>query len=172
MNDVDTLVGIDPGINGVIAHLSARGVLLSVHKMPVRLEALTSRADGEARRVCIGSLVDLFARLRPSYAVLEQVSSMSGDTPMTAFSFGWSYGSVVNALALHARSHPEFAGVIKAPPSVWKGDLGLSADKKLSKPRALKLFPASRDLITSVDKAEAAMIGLWGKLSGKTPAPL
>lgn len=166
MNNAATLIGIDPGSRGVIAHLSVSGRLLDVYKMPMREMPLASRAGGVVRRVNGTELRALFARLKPSYAVLEQVCGMSGDTPMTAFGFGYNYGLVEDAIA--------DAGipVILAPPAVWKGDMKLSADKGLSKPRAWRLFPHGRDLLTSVDKAEAALIGLWGMLSGRTPALL
>lgn len=161
-----TWVGIDPGINGVIAHLGPPGRLLAVHKMPTLEAPAAARAGGEVRRVDGAALLALFAQLRPAYAVLEQVQSWGSDTPMTAFSFGYSFG------VLEDRLREAGIPVIYAPPSVWKADLGLTSDKKLSKPRAQRLFPSSAELITSVDKAEAALIGLWGKLSGKTPAPI
>lgn len=163
MSNPVSWVGIDPGINGVIAHLEVPGRLIAVYKMPVHRAPAAARADGDVRRVDGTALRDLFARLQPSYAVLEQVQGMSGDTPMTAFGFGYSFG------VLEDRLREAGVPVIYAPPSVWKADMGLTADKGLSKPRARRLFPSSADLITSVDKAEAALIGLWGKLSGRTP---
>jgi Holliday junction resolvasome RuvABC endonuclease subunit len=186
MDNPSSWLGIDPGINGVIAHLGEPGLLLDLFKMPVVHAPAAARAGGEVRRVDGQALRDLFARLRPAYAVLEQVQGMSGDTPMTAFSFGYSYGVLEDAL----RSCK--VPVIYAPPSVWKADMGLTADKSLSIPRAQRLFPTShvRDagktsngrsgndrnrkvsILTSVDKAEAALIGLWGKLSGRVPAQI
>lgn len=147
--------GIDPGADGALAFLWPTEGLLLVENMPVVREAGTSRTftyvDGE-------KLTDLVRRHQPGLAYLERVHAMPRDGAVGAFSFGDNYGTVKGVHA--ALGVP----VHRTEPATWKANMGVRADKSTSVARAKVLFPGCSAFFTRADRAEAALIALYGAL--------
>jgi hypothetical protein len=148
------ILGIDPGSKGAIACLWPEDGLLRVENVPVykvQRDRLHTYVDG----VKLGTLL---RELKPDVAWLEEVHSMPHDGHVGAFTFGDNFGSLRTALSVLGIN----TEMIK--PSVWKANLRASADKNDSRKRADLLFPHCAALFTRPDKAEAAMIALYGAL--------
>jgi crossover junction endodeoxyribonuclease RuvC len=84
---------------------------------------------------------------------------MPGEGHVGAFSFGDGFGVIKGVLAgLRIPS-------TSVEPQVWKKTLRVPADKKLSKARAIELFPDCSKKFTRPDLAEACMIALYGMMA-------
>lgn len=92
-------------------------------------------------------------------AWIEDVFSSSQMGVTSSFSFGEGKGILKGILAACQIPRRYIA------PSKWKQDMGVPADKPLAKLRAHRLFPACVSILTNADKAEAAMIALYGALA-------
>lgn len=147
--------GIDPGAKGAVSFLWPHECWLQVYDLPVTKVVGTERTftyvDAEA-------LVDLIELHKPNKAFLERVHSLPHDGPVGAFSFGDNFGSIKGA---HARR----VDIKTVEPSVWKSNLKVTSNKQEAKARAKELFPRCVHFFTRPDKAEAAMISLYGVLS-------
>jgi crossover junction endodeoxyribonuclease RuvC len=143
------IMGIDPGISGAIAfYFPVAPERIAVDDVPV--------AGGE---INVHELARLIRVHRPTLAVIERVSAMSGQGVTSMFNFGRSYGDVRGTI-----------GAMEVPlhfvtPQKWKKHFGLSSDKDESRLRAIRLFPAVADsfnLKKHDGRAEAALIALYG----------
>ena len=149
------VAGVDPGSNGAVAFLYPEEGWLCVYDMPV------FKVDGTKRTFTYADgigLADLIEAHNPVHTYLEKVHAMAGDGLVGAWSFADNFGTIKG---VHAGLRVPLTQV---PPQVWKKSLRVPADKKQSSSRARELFPACSSLLTRSDKAEAAMIGLYGLL--------
>lgn len=150
------IIGIDPGLSGAIAVLSGRDVLLLTDIPTVQFSnaRIKNRVDGAL-------LADILREYQEaSLAVVEKVSARPGEAPSGAFSFGFTSGVILGVLG--ALKIP----VVQPMPTVWKKAMKLSADKDLSRARAIELFPsASAQLARKKDhdRAEALLMAVWGQ---------
>lgn len=119
-------IGNDPGVSGAIAGINSKGEILGVvrlHKSYERIakefKALLSLADEEPR------------------ALIEKVSSRSGQGVKSVFTFGRSYGAGEMLLASCGVPY-EFA-----TPQKWMRALGCltGGDKKVTQRFALQIWP-------------------------------
>lgn len=149
------IAGADPGSHGAVAFIWPDLGKLMVTDLP------TFKLSGSSRTFtyCDGvGLADLLEKHTPVHTYLERVHSMPTDGAVGAFTFGNNFGTIIG---VHAGLRIPLSQVT---PSVWKSNLKVPADKKESTARAKALFPACSKLFTRGDKAEAAMIALYGLL--------
>src|SRR5271166_878997 len=113
-DDGMTILGIDIGVSGAIAHLNEDGDLLGVWDMPA-LEG----GNGGRRAVNAPLLADLIANLPASHAFVEYVGARPGEGAVGAFSFGRSRGVVEGVLGA--------AGIpcTFIAPASWKRAIGI-----------------------------------------------
>jgi crossover junction endodeoxyribonuclease RuvC len=169
------VLGIDPGLDGALAILSADGKLLDVRPMPTR--TLTKADGGKKRLVCEEGLAAYVRKWQPTVAWIEDVYSSSQMGVVGAFTFGEGKGTlrgVLGALGVPRRF---------VSPMTWKARLGVlvprtpllpgmtkkahkAAHKKALKDAAIakaaKLFPRHARQLTKDGPAEAALIGAYG----------
>lgn len=158
---VRLILGIDIGVTGGVAILSASGELIAVHDMPCL-------HDGPAGRRSVNAplLASIVFASHATKAFVEHVSARPGEGPTGAFAFGRSRGVIEGVLAA--------AGVpcqFLTPPS-WKRAVGLppGRDKDASRAEAIRRWPAQADLFKlkkSDGLAEAALIAVAGMLRHK-----
>lgn len=147
-------IGIDPGITGAIAVLSAAGELELVADLPIVRDRSLAWVDGSALQ---SMLLDAIGG-RQSRALIERVSAMPKQGIASAFQFGVGFGSILSVLqAMHIPL--EFV-----TPVVWKRSYGLSKDKHASLHKARLLFPAADLHLAKHDgRAEALLIAEFGR---------
>lgn len=171
-------IGIDPGVTGAVAFVSARDHV--VFDLPVvRVPTTRKRKSGDpamrseydyAGIAALFSVVEAHAPARMRVA-LEKGSTRPGDTGLTSFVVGVGYG--LWPLFLH-RIGLATETVI---PLTWKRSLGLagrgvdkSAAKELSRVEAQKRFP--RAILTAKahhNRAEALLLAEYARLKGRGP---
>lgn len=160
------MLGIDPGITGALAFISIEKSpkFIAVYDFPTKKvmigKKLKSRIDLEA----LSFLIESYSK-DINLACLEEVGQIGTDAdPFSSFVFGFSTGSVHGILA---------ANDIKTQtvkPLIWKGALGLDADKSKAINKAKHIFPeAEKFLKRKKDhgRAEAILIAYFAwKLGG------
>jgi crossover junction endodeoxyribonuclease RuvC len=147
------LIGVDPGLSGALAILSADGTVELVSDLPIVRDRSLAWVDGnELQSIILGALQG-----RPAAALVERVSSMPAQGIASAFQFGVGFGSILSVLqALHIR-------IELVTPAVWKRSLGLSKDKHASLHKARLLFPSAELHLAKHDgRAEALLIAHYG----------
>jgi crossover junction endodeoxyribonuclease RuvC len=156
-------IGIDPGLSGALAILSADGSLELVADLPIVRDRSLAWIDGSALQ---SALLDAIAG-RPSRAVVERVSAMPKQGVSSSFQFGVGFGSILSVLqAMHIPI--EFV-----TPVVWKRSYGLSKDKHASLHKARLMFPTAELHLAKHDgRAEALLIAEYGRrtFAGKAEA--
>jgi hypothetical protein len=89
-------------------------------------------------------------------AVIENVHAMPKQGVSSSFSFGRALGVAEGVLAGNGLS------LRYVSPAKWKKALGLSADKGVSRRRAIELWPDHRKAFGVKDgRAEAALLAWW-----------
>jgi crossover junction endodeoxyribonuclease RuvC len=147
------VLGVDPGLTGALAILSADGTLELVADLPVIRDRSLAWIDGsELQSLILGALQG-----RTAVAMVERVSSMPGQGIASSFQFGVGFGSILSILqAMHVPL--EFV-----TPAVWKRSYGLSRDKHASLFKARLMFPAADLHLAKHDgRAEALLIAQYG----------
>jgi crossover junction endodeoxyribonuclease RuvC len=146
-------LGVDPGLTGALAILSADGSLELLADLPIIRDKSLAWVDGSALQ---SMLLDALGG-RQCRAIVERVSAMPRQGIASAFCFGVGFGSVLSVLqAMHISI--EFV-----TPAVWKSSLGLSKDKKASLHKARLLYPAAELHLAKHDgRAEALLIAQYG----------
>lgn len=155
------VVGIDPGVGGAIAMICDDPSQDVVHDLPT-VDVLVNKKTGSVRqRVDYAALRDLIISLRPDVCVIEKVQSMTGDTPLTAFTLGESFATCQCALI---EAHGSFE---LTRPETWKKAMMIfKHDKKASWQEAIDRLPHVKKMITGprggklVDRADAVLIAL------------
>jgi crossover junction endodeoxyribonuclease RuvC len=162
------IIGIDPGITGAIAFLSAEprlGVAV-LEDMPTMQRGKT----GAKQQINGRELARIFNSMNtgtPRHVYLEHVMGAprksGGGSVMgaaSAFNFGHSFGVIQGVL-----------GALEIPytlvtPSVWKKRANLiGAEKDMSRTRAIELYPKLADELArkkDVGRAEALLIAIFG----------
>jgi crossover junction endodeoxyribonuclease RuvC len=143
------IVGIDPGLSGALAVLTATGEFERVCDLPVIRDRSLAWIDGSELQ---STLLDAL-RGRAARAVVERVSAMPKQGVASSFAFGVGFGSILSVLqAMHV-------SVELITPAVWKRALGLSRDKHASLHKARLLFPtAELHLAKHEGRAEALLL--------------
>jgi len=152
------LAGIDIGLYGAVALMTAEGQLLSVFDMPC-LDA------GHSGRRTINAvlLAHLLAETHATKAYVEFVSARPGESPSGAFAFGRSAGLISGCLA--TLSIPEEF----VTPAHWHRLVGLPPGKDGAKDRsramAIARWPDHAQSFARVKdngRSDAALIALAG----------
>lgn len=147
--------GIDPGSKGAVAFLDPDEGKIDVHDLPIEVVVGAKRLF---RYVDAPALVTLLRSRSPALGYLERVHAMPHDGAVGAFTFGDNFGTIKGV----------FAGcgvaLSKVSPDTWKKALRVPADKTQAVKRALEVFPSCEGLFTRPDRAEAALICLYGLL--------
>jgi crossover junction endodeoxyribonuclease RuvC len=148
-----SIVGVDPGLSGALALIGPR---VLVERMPVRM-------NGNKRVVDAAEVCRLLNAWGPTHAVIENVWASPQMGVVSAFSFGHSKGVVEAAVAAGV----PVENVYMVAPAVWKGRMGVTADKQTSIKLAMKLFPALGKL--TADEAEAVLLAVYGLMFAAQP---
>ena len=154
MVDGISVAGVDPGAKGAIALIYPDDGWLRIIDMPTYEVTRTKKKtliDG-------GSICDFLRAGQPVHLFNEEVASSPQMGVASAFSFGMNYGSI-KAIA-SALQIPQS----EVRPQVWKKELRVPKDKKEATGRAKELFPRATSQFTRPDRAEAALICLYGVL--------
>lgn len=113
---------------------------------------------GVAGQVDAATLAARLEQMRPDVAIIERVSAMPRQGVASTFKFGAAFGIIVGVVA-----------ALKIPahfvaPGKWKRHFGLTADKELSRARALQFWPARSDLFgrkKDHGRAEASLLARY-----------
>lgn len=149
----DKYLGIDPGNKGAVAILQPFTGVLEIEDLPIIKEEGYSREFSFLDECKLSDIIRLHS---PKKSFVERVYGIKGDSAAGAFTFGCNFGAIRATLRLNGIDVDYF------PPATWKAGMNLSSDKKLSRELAKKIFPAYSKLFTRGDKAEAALIALYG----------
>lgn len=149
------IAGIDPGSKGSVSFLWPSLCRIEVLDLPVDKVAGTSRTF---TYVDADALTRMFEERNPLHTFLEKVHAMPSDGSVGAFTFGDNFGSIKGVLA--ALRCPR----TQVPPETWKKALRVKADKKQAVLRAKELLPDCAAAFTRPDRAESALIALYGAL--------
>ncbi len=147
-------IGIDPGMTGAIAILSAAGDLELVTDLPIVRDRSLAWVDGSALQTMLLEAIGG----RQSRALVERVSAMPKQGVASSFLFGVGFGSILSVIqAMHIPL--EFV-----TPVVWKRSYGLSKDKHASLHKARLMFPTAELHLAKHDgRAEALLIAEYGR---------
>jgi crossover junction endodeoxyribonuclease RuvC len=159
---VKAFLGADPGMDGALAlYLPGSSAILQVRDMP-------AMKVGDKRRIDLWSLsIQLcgWAALYDIRATVENVHAMPGQGVTSMFSFGYSTGSLQQALA---SAKIPFTLV---QPATWKAMYRLRGgpeNKAASVAKAVELFPDHKALFFGPKggpkdgRAEAALLAYYG----------
>lgn len=150
---MQTVIGIDPGVNGGIAWIT--GGKACVEKMPDTLEDLWDLICDIASGKGGSSEARLNTAVLGCRAYIEQVSSSPQMGVVSAFSFGRGYGNLEMALTA--------AGVPfeRVRPQVWQKSLGCltKGDKNVTKRKAQEMFPGIKVTHATADSLLIAAYG-------------
>ncbi len=164
------ILGADPGLAGALCFMNSNESVWQINDMPT---LSLSRGGKNKREIDAHALVRMLS-VPIGHAFLEQVGAMPGQGVSGMFAFGKAYGILIGVLA--ARGVP----MTFVAPKVWKKAFGVQASKDAARARASQLIPDAAHnwpLVKHSDRAEAAMIALWGVRSlnaifGQTAAEL
>lgn len=162
---IGRILGIDPGISGALALLTALGELTVADLPTIEIE----RGGKAKRSIDAMALADMIRAMHPTHAIIERVGAMPGQGVASMFSFGRSVGQIEGIVATLA------VPVSYVTPQTWRRSLSVPAGKDGSRLRASQLMPAyaerwrrSRD----DGRAEAALIALYGIVKLPTVASM
>lgn len=148
------ILGIDPGLGGALAFLSARG-RVETFDMPITAAARGNMLDeATLARMIDGRSRDI------EFALLERQQTRPNDGRLQAFKTGCGYGALRMVLAAN------FVPYALVTPAVWKRFLGVTADKDQCRGMASQLFPedAAQWARKKDDgRAEAALLAYYGR---------
>lgn len=161
----DTILAVDPGINGAMA-LFVRGHAELVIDMPTVIQRVNRNnrrhPDNRALSSLMAAAIE-HAGVRP-LLIVERVSATPKDGSSRAFVFGRFFECVRQCGACYGLDQRT------VPPNKWKQDLRLGKEKAKSLDHARQLFPAFRNRLARVKddgRAEALLIGHWYLLHGE-----
>lgn len=152
------IVGIDPGLSGAIAWLSADGHLIDVLDLPVVDVAVGGKTR---RRMVPAILADMLLadQRKPDHVFVEDVGPTPRDGAVGAFTFGRGFGQIEGVLV--GLGLP----LTLVRPQAWKKHFRLPADKGSSRARACQLWPGAAKSFSRVKddgRSEACLIGRYG----------
>ncbi len=147
------ILGIDPGLSGALALLSADGI--DVFDIPT----LKAKARGrEINKAEVARWIKDAGHI--DYCVIESVHAMPGQGVSSMFKFGYVAGFLAGVISAH------FIPITMVSPRQWKREMMVSAEKDAARARASELLPSHCDLFVRVKdhgRAEAALIALWAR---------
>lgn len=156
------VLGIDPGKKGALALFCPALSFLRIWDVPV-----STRTTGSGRvmttvdNTALQKIAEEIAWIGPpSVAVVEKVGARPGEAPSYAFDFGRTTGALEQVVASIVGCELRHVA-----PAVWKGRLGVPAEKKAALARATALLPAHAHLWPLVKhdgRAEAALLAHYG----------
>jgi crossover junction endodeoxyribonuclease RuvC len=144
-----TYIGIDPGKTGALAILAPTENL--VYDVPLIGKDYDVRSMATLilhAGICLGETL----------ACIEHASSRPGEGVASSFTAGYGYGlwiGILSSLAVAYRT---------VRPSTWKREMGVSADKDLSRAKARALFPLlDLSLKKHHGRAEALLLAQYAR---------
>lgn len=148
------ILGCDPGVTGALVLIDHAKDTIEWFDMPI------IEIEGK-KRIDHATLSGVIETLRPDCAVVERVTSSPQMGVTSAFNFGQSFASIVQALACHKVKYE------LVPPNVWTRAMGVKAkEPDSSRQRASMLMPAfARAWTRKSDhgRSDAALLSLYGK---------
>lgn len=163
------MLGIDPGAHGALVVIeSETRAIVHVADMPTWTQIVGAKGAKRLRIDAMG-LIELFETyklLSVKLVVMEAVGGRGKQPGSSGFIFGYGVGMLYMGIV--------YAGfpIETVAPHTWKAMLRVPgkqrADDSAIVNRACELFPNSRAHFTGqrgglrVDRAEAAMLALWG----------
>lgn len=154
-----TILGVDIGATGAIAHLTDGGELIEVFDMPCLHDGPKNR-----RTVNAPLLAELVYKSHATKAFVERVGPRPHEGAVGAFAFGDAKGVVRGTLATAAIPS------VFITPVQWKRIVGVPPGKDMkdmARSNAINRWPAKAELFKRKcddGRAEAALIGLAGLL--------
>lgn len=148
------VMGIDPGLKGGLALLSADGLL--IERMPV------FKVDGKETLDAL-AIKRLILDWDPQGVVVEKQMVLPGQGSTSGSRTGFHFGLLVGLI--QALNLP----ITLVGPKTWKRAMACPADKDGARYRASQLFPDHADswrLKRDDGLAEAAIIALYGRTTG------
>jgi crossover junction endodeoxyribonuclease RuvC len=152
----EIILGVDPGLGGALAVVNDFN----------DCETCLMPTMGEGKhRIIDGTAVARFIEERDvEFAIIENVHAMPKQGVSSVFKFGQVHGQVLGVLQSRGIPYRLIA------PRVWKRDMSLTADKSLSRRRAIEQFPHAQEQFSRVmdeGRAEAALLALWYIIAGR-----
>jgi hypothetical protein len=144
------ILGIDPGLSGGLGIYDGRSMFVA---------DLPTFGTGKQRAIDCTTLANIVRAKGVTQAYVESVHAMPKQGVSSSFRFGEALGAVRGVLG--ALSIP----VHLVTPQRWKKTLALTADKELSRRRAIELWPElAGDLKRKGDhsRAESALLAWYG----------
>lgn len=162
------VVGIDPGVTGAMAAVSAvsrppelgspdkkvEPFLDSIMDVPVDDRSGMKHVDPKP---FLAWLRELKSRYGDFDVYIERAQAAPGQHVVSIFNYGMIFGETLALASLVARD------VFYVPPVTWKRRMLLTPDKELSRTRAIELFGDLDDFKRKRDhnRAEAALLALY-----------
>lgn len=149
------ILGVDVGLNGALAFLHD-GQLVNVEDLPL----VDVKHGAKTRKELSAALLHdrlVHTDVRIHKAVLENVNAF-GMGRTSAYRFGQNVGTILGVLCACG---VRIEGV---SPAKWKRDMGLTADKKLSRAMAIQLWPDQSHYFARAKddgRAESALLAEW-----------
>lgn len=160
------VLAIDPGLSGAIAIVVGKPEeyrVEAVHDLPTTVEKTSS---GKLKRKLDPVLLNRMVKemLPVDLVICERMIAPPGISGLAAMSMGITVGTISTVLKL-AKVDLKLVSA-----NVWKRGLDVSADKESARLHASRLFKSDEFWVRKKDhnRAEAALIGLWGLMSGKS----
>lgn len=155
------IIGIDPGLDGAIALISAEdNGLFAVEEMPT----VTIKVGTKMKRVvsapALAELIRSWDLTMVEMAVVEKVGAMPGQGVTSMFGFGKSAGIVEGVLAGLGVPYT------LVTPQAWGKRACKGQGKDASRKRVMELYPSQAKLFSRVKddgRAEAVLIARFGR---------
>jgi hypothetical protein len=153
------IIGVDPGVKGAVAVYDAHaGSLVRVFDMPTYDIKVKGNTRARIDFLSLALKIDAYSPM-VAFALIEDVGQVGTNAdPFSAFVFGFATGGVHGVLAAC------LIPIQKVKPSVWKAEMGLTANKAESIALAHKLVPESKSEIhlkKHDGRAEAVLLAAY-----------
>ena len=157
------VMGVDPGFTGAIAFYDCvAGKLDSVHDMPLLCKKRSKRGGSELDIQSLVALIEVYSK-DTLLACIEEVGATNThgrkQGAVSMFKFGHGAGAIDGIVS------SSLIPIRHVLPQTWKGLMGLSRDKNLSRKKAISLFPDHASLFSRVKddgRAEASLLAYFG----------
>lgn len=161
LTDRNLILGVDPGALGAMAlYCLDTKKLIEVRGFANRI--ITKKNGSKSRRINLEE-VALFLDMNRDLiraALIEEVGSRPGEGSVSSFSFGFNTGVIHGLVASH------LIPITTVLPTIWKMNMGLTSNKKVSLDKAKALFPEHINQFLKIKdegKAEAALLAKYGE---------
>lgn len=148
------ILGCDPGVTGALVLIDHKKNDIEWFDMPI------TEIEGK-KRIDHHTLSGVIETMRPDCAVVERVTASPQMGVTSAFNFGQSFASLVQALACHKVRYELVA------PNVWTRAMGVKAkEPDSSRQRASMLMPQFARAWPNKGhhgRSDAALLSLYGK---------